>query len=296
MSLQEDDPKTLNEYLHPTHIATPSCIIFPPNAPHVDFKTGLIQLLSTFHGLENENPYLHIREFEEVVSTFHGQPGTIDVVRLKFFPFSLKDRPKSWMYSLRPRSIGTWGEMTGIFFKKYFPHHKTNALKRQISTFSQKDSETWYQAWERFKELLDLCPHHGYESWRLVSYFYEGLTTRERQFIEMKCNGEFLQKNPNDAIEYLDDIAEKTHSWTGPSALDNTSRASINKTHSSGGIYHLREENGWKAKVESLTRELEALKMKETTATHVISTANVPKSCFVCQEIDHLSQDCPTLF
>ena len=59
-------------------------------------------------------------------------------------------------------------------------HHKTNNLKRQISTFSQKDSETLYQSWERFKELLNMCPHHWYESWHLVSYFYEGLTYRER--------------------------------------------------------------------------------------------------------------------
>ena len=61
------------------------------------------------------------------------------------------------------------------FFNKYFPHHKTNNLNRQISNFAQKENETLYQAWERFKDLLNLCPHHGYESWRLVSYFYDGL-------------------------------------------------------------------------------------------------------------------------
>ena len=70
----------------------------------------------------------------------------------------------------------------------------------QISTFVQKDSETLYQSWERFKELLSMCPHHGYENWRLVSYFYEGLTPRKCQFVEIMCNGEFLQKNPNEAI------------------------------------------------------------------------------------------------
>ena len=113
MSEHEENPvRTLKEYLHPTRTATPSCIIFPPNAPQIDFKPGMIQLLPTFHGLENENPYVHIREFEEVVATFHSQPNIMDSVRLKFFPFSLKDRAKSWLYSLRPRSIGTWAEMT----------------------------------------------------------------------------------------------------------------------------------------------------------------------------------------
>ena len=145
MSEYERPPRrTLEEYLHPTRTATPSCMMFAPNAPHVDFRPGMIQYLPTFHGLESENPYVHIREFEEVVATFHDRFGTTDTIRLKFFPFALKDRAKSWLYSLRPRSIGSWGEMTQEFFNKYFPHHKTNALKRKISTFSQRDSETLY--------------------------------------------------------------------------------------------------------------------------------------------------------
>ena len=172
---EEVQHRTLQDYLHPTRTATPSCIMFPPNAPPIDFKPGMIALLPTFHGLENENPYVHIREFEEVVATFHSRAEAANTVRLKFFPFSLKDKAKSWLYSLRPKSIGTWEEMTTTFFNKYFPHHKTNNLNRQISNFAQKENETLYQAWERFKDLLNLCPHHGYESWRLVSYFYDGL-------------------------------------------------------------------------------------------------------------------------
>ena len=135
---EEIQQRSLNDYLHPTRIPTPSCIIFPPNMPNFEFKPGMTQILPNFHGLENENPYVHIREFEEVVATFYNQANIADIVRLKFFPFSLKDKAKSWLYSLRPRSIGTWDEMTSLFFHKYFPNHKTNGLKRQISTFSQK--------------------------------------------------------------------------------------------------------------------------------------------------------------
>ena len=69
MSEYERQPRrTLEEYRHPTRTATPSCIMFPPNAPHIDFRPEMIQYLPTFHGLENENLYVHIREFEEVVA------------------------------------------------------------------------------------------------------------------------------------------------------------------------------------------------------------------------------------
>ena len=96
MSEYERPPRrTLEEYRHPTHTATPSCIMFPPNAPHIDFRPEMIQYLPTFHGLERENTYVHIMEFEKVVATFHDYFGTTDIIRLKFFPFALKDRAKS---------------------------------------------------------------------------------------------------------------------------------------------------------------------------------------------------------
>ena len=69
--------------------------MFSPNIPYFDFKPDMIQLLPIFHGLKNENPYVHIREFEEVVATFHNQLASADVSKLKFFPFSLKVEQKA---------------------------------------------------------------------------------------------------------------------------------------------------------------------------------------------------------
>jgi hypothetical protein len=39
-------------------------------------------------------------------------------------------------------------------------------------------------------------------------FFYEGLMSQMRQFVEMMCNGEFLNKNPNEAWQYFDQLAE----------------------------------------------------------------------------------------
>ena len=48
--------------------------------------------MPTFHGLDTKNPYMHIREIEEIVATCHSQPEAIDSTRLKFFPFYLKEK------------------------------------------------------------------------------------------------------------------------------------------------------------------------------------------------------------
>ena len=87
-----------------------------------------------------------------------------------------------------------------------------------------------------------------------MSYFYDGLTPREHQFIEMMCNSEFLLKDPDEAIEYLNDLAEKAHTWTGPNAIDSTDRT--RSTPSSRCIHHFREDDSLKAQVELLTREI----------------------------------------
>jgi hypothetical protein len=44
-----------------------------------------------------------------------------------------------------------------------------------------------------------------------VAYFYEGLTPRDRQFVQLSCGEGFLQKEPEDAIDYLDEIAENSN-------------------------------------------------------------------------------------
>ena len=58
-----------------------------------------------------------------LVVTFRGQTQALDIVRLRFFPFSLKDKAKV-LYSLRPRYIKTWDDMIKAFFHKYNPNHK----------------------------------------------------------------------------------------------------------------------------------------------------------------------------
>ena len=61
-----NQPRTLRDYINPTRTGALSCILFPPEVFRFNFKLGIIQRLPTFHGLEYENPYFHLRDFEEV--------------------------------------------------------------------------------------------------------------------------------------------------------------------------------------------------------------------------------------
>ena len=55
--------RTMYELLHLTQSSIPSCIMFPPNAPHVEIKQGLLAMHLDFRGLENENPLCACESF-----------------------------------------------------------------------------------------------------------------------------------------------------------------------------------------------------------------------------------------
>ena len=60
--------RSMRDHIHPPRVSAPSCII--PLAKDVAVRPYLVPLLPTFHGMENENPYTYIRDFEEVCITF----------------------------------------------------------------------------------------------------------------------------------------------------------------------------------------------------------------------------------
>jgi len=96
-----------------------------------------------------------------VCDTLNLNGVSSDAIRLRLFPFSLRDKVKAWLHSLPSSCITTSGEFTRAFLAKFFPPSKAASLRNQITNFLQKEDETLYEAWERFKDLLRLYPYHG---------------------------------------------------------------------------------------------------------------------------------------
>ena len=40
------------------------------------------------------------------------------------------------------------------------------------------------EAWERFNEIQQGCPHHNIEKWSLLQIFYEGLTPYDKTMLD----------------------------------------------------------------------------------------------------------------
>ena len=94
-----------------------------------------------------------------------------DTVKLKLFPFSLRDHAKAWFLSLPKNSIGSWNKCKDAFISKYFSPAKIISLRNDIMNFKQLDHEHVAQAWERMKLMIRNCPSHGINLWTIIRKF-----------------------------------------------------------------------------------------------------------------------------
>ena len=69
--------------MHPPRMSAPSCIV-PPTEQLV-IRPHIVPLLPIFHGMESENPYQHIKEFEDVYKSFRESGASIDLIGLSYF-------------------------------------------------------------------------------------------------------------------------------------------------------------------------------------------------------------------
>ena len=282
--------RSMRDHIHPPRVSAPSCII--PPTEEVAVRPYLVPLLPTYHGMENENPYTHIRDFEEVCTTFKEGMMDMDLLKLKAFPLTLKDKAKVWLNSVRPRTIRNWAEIQAEFLKKFFNAHKTNNLKRQIYTFVAQDGERFYQCWERFMETISACPHHGFDTWMLVNHFYGGMSPAMRQLLETMCGGDFLSKHPDEAMDFLNYVAETSKGWDEPNPREmERMRPSVNPR---GGMYALLEDLEMKTRISTLARKVEELEGKRLHEVQAV-TENPAQSnpCTNFQSPVHPSKQCP---
>ena len=62
-------------------------------------------------------------------------------------------------------------------------------------------------------ETINACPHHGFDTWMLVIHFYDGMSPAMKQLLEAMCGGDFLSKHPDEAMDFLNYVAETSKAW-----------------------------------------------------------------------------------
>ncbi|GJZ29704.1 reverse transcriptase domain-containing protein [Tanacetum coccineum] len=176
------------------------------------------------------------RTMEEllITSTLRFRNVSNDVIKLMIFPYSLEGAAKTWYEKEPPNSILTWEDLVTKFVKTnfFFPPLKTTHLKNKISRFTQKFDESISEAWERFKEMLRACPHHGFTELTQVDTFYNGLNDNDQDSLNAAAGGNLLSKTTREALNIIENNSKVRYSRNKPNAsrINTTSRESDSKT------------------------------------------------------------------
>ena len=74
-------------------------------------------------------------------------------------------------------------------------------------------------------------------TWLLVSYFYDGMSSSMKQILETMCGGDFMSKNPEEAMDFLSYVSEVSRGWDEPTNREMGKRPV--QQMSRGGMYSL---------------------------------------------------------
>ncbi|GJZ73915.1 reverse transcriptase domain-containing protein [Tanacetum coccineum] len=214
-----DDTRTMAQLLEAPTAGYEDAIVVPEiTADNFELKHGLLNLVQNkqFFGHDKEDPHAHIRYFNKITSTmkFPNVPSTS--VKLMLFPFSLEGAARIWLEKEPPRSIQTWDDLVSKFINKFFPPSKTTNLRNEITRFQQRFDETFYEAWDRFNDLLRACPHHGFSELHQLDTFYNALNSNDQDSLNSAAGGNFLDKMPRDCLRIIESKSKVRNSRNKP--------------------------------------------------------------------------------
>ena len=125
-------------------------------------------------------------------------------------------------------------------------------------------------------EAINACPHHGFDTWLLVSYFYDGMSSSMKQLLETMCGGDFMSKNPEEAMDFLSYVAEVSRGWDESNKGEvGKMKSQPNALNAKARMYTLNEDIDMKEKVAAMTIRLEELELKKICEVQVVSETPV---------------------
>ncbi|GJY74618.1 reverse transcriptase domain-containing protein [Tanacetum coccineum] len=275
-----DNNRTMAQLLEAPTVGYEDAIVVPEiTADNFELKHGfmLTPFKPTIPSYIQRNPSAHIRYFNKITSTmkFPSVPSTS--VKLMLFLFSLEGAARIWLEKEPPRSILTWDDLVSKFINKFFPPSKTTNLRNEITRFQQRFDETFYEAWDRFNDLLRACPHHGFSELHQLDTFYNALNSNDQDSLNSAAGGNFLDKMPRDCLRIIESKSKVRNSRNKPVV------AKVSSSSSTPGI---------SPDVAELKDMVKALLLDKKNHPAPAPVKAVEESCVTCGGT-HSYRNCP---
>ncbi|GJR63279.1 reverse transcriptase domain-containing protein [Tanacetum coccineum] len=125
--------------------------------------------------------------------------------------FELK-HTRRWLKKEPPRSILTWEDLVSKFINEFFPPSRTTNLRNEISNFQQRFDESFHEAWDRYKDLLRACPHHGFTELHQLDTFYNALNPADQDSLNSAAGGNLLERRTKDVLTIIENKSKVRNS------------------------------------------------------------------------------------
>nr|GFB97341.1 reverse transcriptase domain-containing protein [Tanacetum cinerariifolium] len=199
------DQRTMAQLLQaPTEGYEDTIVVPAMTTENFELKHGLLTLVQNkqFFRHDKEDPHAHVRYFNKITSTlkFPNVPNTS--IKLMLFPFR----------------------------SKFFPPSKTTNLRNEITNFQQRFDESFSESWDRFKDLLRACPHHGFSELHQLDTFYNALNSKDQDSLNSATRGNFLDRMPHECLGIIESKSKVRYSCNKPVI------AKVSTTASTSGV------------------------------------------------------------
>ncbi|GJT96839.1 reverse transcriptase domain-containing protein [Tanacetum coccineum] len=154
---------------------------------------------------------------EILAENFKIKTNLLQLVQANKFHGSERDNPHT--------HIANFKRMTATLKYRDVPN---DVIKLMLFPYSLEGAARICEAWERFKEMLRACPHHGFTELTQIDTFYNGLNENDQDSLNAAEGGNLLSKTTREALN----IIEKKSKVCYSRSKSNVSR--VNTTSSYG--------------------------------------------------------------
>nr|GFC63602.1 reverse transcriptase domain-containing protein [Tanacetum cinerariifolium] len=139
---------------------------------------------------------------------------------------------RQWLEKEPSRSILTWVDLVSKFINEFFPSSRKTNLRNEISNFQQRFDESFHEAYDRYKDLLRACPHHGFTELHHFDTFYNALNLVDQDSFNSAAGGNLLERRIQDVLTIIENkskIAKFTHAVNQQTSVVTTAMTTILK-------------------------------------------------------------------
>nr|GEW73404.1 DNA-directed DNA polymerase [Tanacetum cinerariifolium] len=151
-------------------------------------------------------------------------------------------------------------------------------LKHGLPTL--RFDEPFSQAWDRFKDLLRACPHHGFSELHQLDTFYNALNSKDQDSLNYVAGGNFLDKMPRKCLAIIESKSKVCYSRNKPVV------AKVSTNTSTFGI------SPDVAEPKDMVKALILDKISQNQASATVEA--VEESCVTCGGA-HFYRNCPAI-